>query len=225
MGKQRLEILQAPFAVFDMDGTLIDSNKQAVVSLEKFFSAYGLKADPCIIEQAKTMGMETLFQSLSECTHGEAGPDEVREFLLNDSIELYRKVKLKPYAKMYVRSRRKIGIRMCVASATNRELMCETLDRLRMTEYFDFLISVEDIGHIGKEKPDLFLECARRFGERDSAMITVYEDSLMAMKSAKSVGMNVVAVYDEVQKEEIEAKKISDLYIYGWDELLGNCEV
>lgn len=76
---------------------------------------------------------------------------------------------------------------MCVASATALPLMKACLDRLGVLDYFDFLLSCEEVGW-GKDRPDVYHEAARRLGASPGE-IAVYEDALGAAKNRQNGGV------------------------------------
>ena len=90
------------------------------------------------------------------------------------------------------------------------------LDRLGVLDYFDFLLSCEEVGW-GKDRPDVYHEAARRLGASPGE-IAVYEDALGAAKTAKMAGYYVVAVYDGGTQPWEELKKLADEAIDNWKE-------
>ena len=61
---------------------------------------------------------------------------------------------------------------------------------------FDEVVSVDDAGDVSKESPDVYLLAAERLGV-SPADCTVFEDLLVGIKAAKSVGMTVWAMNDD----------------------------
>ena len=70
-----------------------------------------------------------------------------------------------------------------------------------------------------KDKPDVFLEAARRLGAKPEET-AVFEDSLVASTSAKSAGFYVVGIYDENSKHNWPAiKELADELIEDWEKV------
>ena len=65
-----------------------------------------------------------------------------------------------------------------------------------MFELFNDIVSVDDANDVGKDQPDVYLLAAKRLGAAPDDC-TVFEDLLVGMKSAKSVGMKVWAMHDD----------------------------
>lgn len=81
---------------------------------------------------------------------------------------------------------------MAVASGGHREIVVRTLDALRLTQYFETIVAMEDVEN-GKPAPDPFLEAARRLGVAPAECL-VFEDSPTGVEAAKAAGMRYVLV-------------------------------
>lgn len=208
------------FAIFDMDGTLIDSNALLADVSVRYFAARGLPADDDFNEQAKPMNLERFSECIRNHAHSTeplaATVDEIRRYI----EEVYAAgVPPKPGAREYVAALAGQRVPLCVASATERYLVESTLEGLGLLRYFSFVISASEVGRT-KEFPDLFLEAARRLGAAPDE-VTVFEDSTAAMKAGKSAGFYVVGVHDEDTRDAAEQREICDHYIQDFEELLG----
>ena len=91
------------------------------------------------------------------------------------------------------------------------------LRRLGLRDFFQFLISAEEVG-AGKDRPDVYLEAARRMGSRPENTV-VFEDVIFAARTAKAAGFTVAAIYDESSKhDQEELQKTADYYLTRWDD-------
>ena len=110
-----------------------------------------------------------------------------------DVEEHYRSdVPLKPGVKAYLERLRGRGCRLCVATATAEPLARQCLSRLGVDGFFDFILSCETLG-VSKDRPDVFLEAARRLGATPGET-AVFEDALYAARTAREAGFYTVAV-------------------------------
>lgn len=137
---------------------------------------------------------------------------------MNDMMDMhYRKdIPLKPGILSYLQCLHQNGVQMCVASATAEPLMRACLERLGILQYFQFLLSCEMVG-AGKNRPDIYLESARRLGSAPSET-AVYEDALYAAETAKNAGFYVVGVYDESAGAHWnEMKQLAHEWIYDFE--------
>ena len=85
--------------------------------------------------------------------------------------------------------------------------------------YFQFIVTRDSIS-VTKQSPDYYRQLAQRFGAKPQQM-TVFEDSLHAIRSAKEAGCRTVAIYDESAADErSRIKVLCDYYAGGFDALL-----
>ena len=139
------------FAIFDMDGTLIDSMDFWKNLASEYLTSKGVKGIPeDILERIKPMTMSEsagLFQTV----FGLTGDVEAE---MNAMMEGHYRhdIPLKSGVKAYLQRLHGRGVRMCVASATAEHLMESCLTRLGVRSYFDFLLSCETVGE-GKRSP------------------------------------------------------------------------
>ena len=206
------------FAIFDMDGTLIDSMKFWKNLASEYLSSKGItQVSEEILQKIKPMTMSesaALFQEV----FGLSGDVEAEMNAVMD--EHYRNdIPLKNGVRAYLDMLHRKGVRMCVASATAEQLMESCLSRLEIRDYFAFLLSCETVG-AGKTSPLVYHESAKRL-QANPDEIAVYEDALYAVKTAKNAGYYVIGVYDESAAKNWEAvTKIADEVIINWEEQL-----
>lgn len=184
------------YAIFDMDGTLIDS-----------MSIWGNLGREYLHSKGITNNIEETIEEIAPLTMSESAALLVERFPLNESAktvaakmnhmmdEHYRNdILLKPGVVKLLDELRIAGVRMCVASATAEHLITACLERLGISDYFEFILSCETL-NTHKREPLIYLEAAKRLGGYPSE-IAVYEDALYAVETAKKAGFYVVAVYD-----------------------------
>lgn len=206
------------YAIFDMDGTLVDSMG--------FWSRLG---PDYVLRRGAGPVSESLFERVRVMTMAESTALLLREYHLPDRpedamaemsaimAEHYRlDIQLKPGVKEYLRSLREAGVSMAVASATAEPLVEACLTRLGVRVYFDALISCESVG-VGKSRPDVYHAAAKRLGAASPGEAAVYEDAYDAVKTAKDAGYWVVAVYDKTAHERWPAlQALADESIADW---------
>ena len=205
------------FAIFDMDGTLVDSMPYWENLATEFLGNKGVQTiAPDILERIKPMTM-TESAALFIQEYDLPGTAESVAAEMNAMMdEHYRKdIPLKPGAAAYLEALHRKGVTMCVASATAEELMDACLTRLGVAHYFSFLLSCETVG-AGKNRPDVYWEAAKRLGTRPEE-IAVYEDALYAAKTAKAAGFYTVAVRDDSNQAHWETlTALADENISDW---------
>ena len=206
------------YAIFDMDGTLIDSMDFWKNLATEYLTVKGVTEIPGeLLEQIKPMTMSES-AALFKRTFGLTGDPEAQ---MNAMMEdHYRNdIPLKPGVEEYLRKLHHRGVRMCVASATAEHLMERCLSRVGVRAYFEFLLSCDTVG-AGKRSPLVYHEAARRLGAKPGE-IAVYEDALYALQTAKKAGFHVVGVYDDSSAGNWQAiEQESDEIMLNWEEAI-----
>ena len=205
------------FAVFDMDGTLVDSMVYWKRLATEFLESKGVRQiSPSVLERIKPMTM-TESAALFIEEYGLSGTAESVAEEMNAMMDAHYRndIPLKSGVSTYLEALRRNGVSMCVASATAEELMEACLTRLGVAHYFSFLLSCETVG-AGKTRPDVYWEAAKRLGA-ELAEIAVYEDALYAVKTAKQAGFYTVAVWDDSNQPCWETlTALADEAIFDW---------
>ena len=206
------------FAIFDMDGTLIDSMVFWKNLATEYLTSKGIREIPAeILEQIKPMTMSKS-AALFQTAFGLTGDIESEMNAMMD--DHYRKdIPLKSGVREYLQELHDRGIRMCVASATAEYLMDACLTRLGVRDYFEFLLSCETVG-AGKRSPIVYHTSAQRLNVMPQE-IAVYEDALYAIQTAKKAEYYVVGIYDDSAADSWQAiEEMADEIIINWEEAL-----
>ena len=206
------------FAIFDMDGTLIDSMLFWKNLASEYLRSKDVQSVPAdILDRIKPMTMSES-AALFRQEFGLTGDPEAE---MNAMMDAHYKndIPLKPGVQEYLKTLRNMGVRMCVASATAAHLMESCLTRLGIRAYFEFLLSCETVG-AGKRSPLVYHASAEMLGAPPGE-IAVYEDALYAVQTAKEAGYYVVGVYDESSaKNWLTIETLADERILNWEEIV-----
>lgn len=208
------------YAIFDMDGTLIDSMPAWENLGRDYLKQKGIKVPENL---NKIINAMSLTESASYFRREFGIKASVKKIIsdINKLIEdKYRyEIQLKPYVKKYISSLKNDGITMCIATATPLELAEAALKRLNVLQYFSCIVCCDEIG-VGKNKPDVYYLAIKKMGANIEDTM-VYEDADYAIKTAKKAGFYTIGVYDEtagMSKEEM--KLLCDKYIESFKYLL-----
>lgn len=205
------------YAIFDMDGTLVDSMGYWKHLAEEYLNLKGICHIPAaILEQIKPMTM-TESAALFSCAFELDGSADDIAAEMNALMDAHycNDIPLKEGVLDYLKRLKDSGINMCVASATAVPLMEVCLTRLGIRDYFSFLLSCEMVG-AGKRDPAIYFEAAKML-KAVPEEIAVYEDALYAARTAKEAGFYVIGVFDDSAEENFEElKKVSDEIIRTW---------
>jgi HAD superfamily hydrolase (TIGR01509 family) len=203
-------------AIFDCDGTLVDSLSFWEVFYTKIGDTYfgGKKFLP---EAADDKAMRTQpVGFLGKLLHEKYGVAESTQALIDWCIELFiwyysEVVELKAGVRELLSHLKSKGIKMCIASASEKKLIELVLGRHGVLDYFESIVSCTEVG-AGKDKPDVFL-AAEKFLGTPHEKTWIFEDSLLAIETSKKAGFRVVGVYDACTFGQDMARELSDEYI------------
>lgn len=211
--------MKKQFAIFDMDGTLVDSMGYWNRLADEFLARRGFPPlPPELQEESIALTMEDS-ANLFIRTYGLSETPEQICSEINGLMEgHYRSdVPLKPGAAPLLERLSSAGIKMCVASSTAPALIDICLRRLGVRDYFEFLLSCEEVGE-GKNRPTVYLEAARRLGGTPENTV-IFEDILVAARTAKRAGFSLGVIYDvNSDAEQPQLKTLADCYITRWDD-------
>jgi HAD superfamily hydrolase (TIGR01509 family) len=122
-----------------------------------------------------------------------------------------------PGAPEAVRRLADTGLRLAVASSSNRELIDAVLRRLELSSCFEVTVSSEEVAR-GKPAPDVYLEAARRL-DVDPSRCAAVEDSASGIRAAHAAGMRVVAYPNRHYPPAAEIVALADAELGSLDDL------
>lgn len=200
------------FAIFDMDGTIVDSMPAWRTLGADFLRGRGITPPEDLRKKIAPLTMPETAEYFK--TLGVTGTtDEIAGAINAVMRERYlTMVPAKQGVVEYLTALRNFGVRLCVCTATDSKLASACLKRLGLLSHFEFIVSCEDLG-VGKTEPTAYHACIERFGCGVSEA-AVFEDAPYAAKTAKAAGFYLVGVYDyspENRHERLE--EICDEYI------------
>ena len=206
--------------LFDLDGTLIDSNGVWEQIDFAFLGRHGLSPTR---EYSDAVG-RSIFPVAAQLTrdyyHLDLTPQAIMEEWLAMAREEYRRhIPLQPGAAALLAQFHRAGEDMALVSACVPQLCRAVLERHNLEHYFQKLIFCQELG-LEKRDPEVFLRSAALLGVAPS-QCTMYEDSPSACAAAKEAGMEVVGVYDPfygLYQEEM--RRLCHRYVYSLEELL-----
>ncbi len=199
-------------AIFDFDGTLVDSMFIWDTLGEDYLRSLGKEPKENLKETFKTF---TLEQSAEYYRKHYGVTLSVREIVgdINKMIAgIYEtKVTLKDGVRNFLEKLHAQGVKMCVATVTEKTIAESVLKRLGVRSYFEEIFTCAEVGY-GKETPHIYRAALAYLGTEKEKTV-VFEDAFHALMTAKSDGFPVAAVYDTHEPKQALMKANADYYI------------
>lgn len=205
--------------LFDLDGTLIDSNGVWLEVDKTFLSRHGYTYS----QEYHDGVAHSILQNCAVFTKNFFQMEESCEEIIAEWMELakdaYDHVPLKPHVREYLDRCQAAGYPMAVFTACVPQHCQAAVRHHGLDRYFQQIIYAQDLGE-DKKSPDIFRRAARLLGVTPRECV-FFDDSLSACKGAKAAGMTVVGVWDGFfTGAEADMKELCDQYIMDFKELL-----
>ena len=199
-------------AIFDVDGTLLDSMFIWDTIGEAYLRSIGYQPKENLNETFKNMSLHQAARYYQTEYGVTQSIDEIMDGV-NAMLERYYRfeVPLKPGAAELLERLLQNGVKLCIATATDRHLVETALDRCGVRSCFGAIFTCNEVGH-GKDEPDIFEEALRFLGT-EKAETVVFDDALYAVRTAKEAGFPVAAVYDSHEKAQDQIRMLADVYL------------
>lgn len=200
-------------AIFDLDGTLLDSMFIWDTLGVDYLLSLGKTPKPGLKEQLRPMSLDQVAHLFVE-EYGVTLCIEEIKAGVNRMVERYyfEVVQPKPGVPEFLVWVKQQKVKTCVVTASERYVVEAALQRTGLLPYIDRIFTCEEFGK-AKNEPDIFLH-AREYLGTALENTYVFEDIYLAIQTAKRAGFGVVAVYDKTSanhSEEIAA--LADCYI------------
>lgn len=180
-------------AIFDLDGTLVDSEPVYQESDLEFLARHGVRIPRDATEDFVGLDGREVIRRMKEL-HGLEGDEEE---LLREKNDMFfetavQRVKTFPPTLELAHTLAGAGYPLAIATATPIALREKVVKLCRLEALFPIRVSAEEVDR-GKPAPDVFEEAARRMGVPPDRCV-VLEDSRYGVMGAKAAGMRVVAL-------------------------------
>ena len=184
--------------IFDMDGVLIDSERQSNEGWLWAAGQLGVDMPMWLIDSFKGAPAELCCKFFDDYYKGVIDYWEAKE-LRTQHVYKIRETEGIPVKKgvkdifEYIRNN---GLKCAVATSTRRESAEKTLHEIGVWDYLDAVVYGDEVER-GKPEPDIFLRAAKAIGVNPSEAVVV-EDSINGIKAGYAAGMRVVHIPDTI---------------------------
>ena len=180
--------------IFDMDGTLIDSQPIWYQVSTDFFQKNGF---PVTMDDMIKLTGSPVAKLVDYVLQAYGQKDKERAQLITGLMdyavsEILAAKPLLPNVKDVLAQLKQQGIKIAVASASPRNMLQGIVDSCGIAEYFDYLVSAEELDY-NKPHPAVYLHAAQQLGVSVAECFAV-EDSVLGMISGKAASMKTVVI-------------------------------
>lgn len=205
-------------AIFDVDGTLLDSMSVWWELLDKFFKEHNASMSDEEAQGYKELTLDESLPVIIDKLGLNLTVDELlEEFKRRMFIEYAENIPAKEGAAAFVRELHEKGIKIALATSGYEALCKAAFTRLGIWDCFNACAFSSEVG-VNKSNPDVYLLAAKRIGVPPKECV-VFEDIAGGIEGAKKGGFKTCAIYDITNAAETEAlKKLADYYIKDWSQ-------
>lgn len=200
-------------AIFDLDGTLVDSMEYWNMAPSLYLESLGIKADADLAQKMFSMTVPDSSEYMRKRYGLNLSSKQIFDGIYKIMGKFYREdVQLKPNTVALLDVVKNRNIPMVVATVTDKEHVEAVLRKHKILDYFKGILTVSDVG-AGKEKPDIFLKACDVLGTTPSETI-VFEDAQYAIDTARKAGFYIAGVFEGA------ASQMCNLSMYSYSDFL-----
>ena len=207
-------------AIFDLDGTLLDSmGVWRQIDID-FLGRRGFEVPEDYLKAITAKNFKDAADYTIERFHLKERAEDIMEEWFAMAIDAYAfHVELKPYVREYLKQLKGRGVKIAAATSSDARLFEPCLKHHGIYDWFDAFSVTTEVKR-AKGFPDVYQNAAKKLGLPDGDCV-VYEDILKGVEGAKLGGFYTVGVEDVhsfYEKEEI--RREADRYIVSFEELV-----
>lgn len=184
--------------VFDCDGLIVDTETPGYEAFREVYKQYGVDLPLDVYVQCVGSSFDRFdpFNYLEACIQKPIDRERVEQLVRQTFLKFVSRQTLLPGVKSYLQSAKQMGLKIGLASSSNREWVEEYLNRFDITRYFDSIHTADDVKRV-KPDPELYIQAIDSLGVSGEEAVA-FEDSINGLKAAKGAGMHCVIVPNPV---------------------------
>ncbi|HUS84318.1 MAG TPA: HAD family hydrolase [Anaerolineales bacterium] len=208
--------------IFDFDGLILDTETTRLQAWEEVFAEYGLSVSR--VEWASLLGTSMDHPAPYEIIEKHIGEpidrESIRTRCTQRELDLIQSEEVMPGVADLITAARARGLRLGVASSSDRKWVSGHLKKLGLDTYFESVRCADDVSRT-KPSPDLYLAVLHDMGIQPDKAIA-FEDSLHGVKAAKGAGIFCVAVPNNVTRHlpfpeaDLTVNSLSEMKLEGY---------
>ena len=183
--------------LFDMDGTLVDTERYYTLGTYKWMKRYGYKGSLEAIYQIIGTSMEETARIINELLDND-WPIEKTVKINDDYFNLEERIDYQKYifpeVKEDLKKLKKLGLKMALCSASYRRDINRFIKENELAEIFDYVVSAYEVG-THKPDPAIYLRALRELQVQNKEA-WIIEDSYFGIKAGKNAHVKTLARKD-----------------------------
>lgn len=201
--------------IFDFDGTLFDSMEIWNHIASDYLLTKGIE-DYNITKVVANMSMNVALIYIKNQYHINDGLSIMNKDVQKLLYHYYaNEVKPKNGVIHFLEYLSLQKVRMFILSASHRKLIEAALNHYHIKDYFEGIMCCDELG-LDKKDAHIFISVLKNI-ELSKEELLIVEDAYHAIETAKSIGLKVIGIYDQSEKQDI--KSLVDFYIQDYQEL------
>ena len=222
--------------IFDLDGTLIDSNgvhNELDIELVRTFgetknSEEILKERDEILKNNKTGDIYLNYCGFLKIKYNlDLSKEEILQYRRDLSKKFAMNIKYKPDADRFIKYLKNQNIKLALATVSRRETIDiyvneneNMRNKCNLEKYFDYIVTKDDV-KLKKPNPEVYNKIINKFKIEDSSKCLVVEDSLTGVMAAKNANLDVIVVYDKYSdKDRAKLNEMANYNVKSFKELI-----
>lgn len=190
--------------IFDFDNTIVMSIKYWKRVIEKETpKKYKVKENPeFAIKRHGYSNIDTAKLFLEMHKEVSTNYEEIVDYWYKYMLDKYtNNIKFVVGANEFLQTLKQKGYKLILATATGRKLLSKALKIFNLQNIFDMVITEEEVGK-SKKEPDIYLKIMQEFNVKPNECL-YFEDSLIAINTATKLGIDCVAMINNLNKNNL----------------------
>jgi HAD superfamily hydrolase (TIGR01509 family) len=187
--------------IFDCDGLIIDSEMADYLSWKETYESYGVELPlDTWLENIGSINFFDPFDTLEALSGRSLDREQVTAQHSRRNYELLSQQTIMPGVMAYLQEAKQLGLKTAVASSSPHAWVDPLLERLAITDQFEWVSCRDDVGDVGKPDPDVYLAALAALNvSADEAL--ALEDSPHGMAAAQAAGIFCVVVPNQLTSQ------------------------
>lgn len=186
--------------IFDMDGLLFDTEQIWQANWNRRAAELGFEMDPEFKYNICGTSGQLMVDVITRFFPDADAEDFIRTVKQRVAEDVRKGVPEMPGLHEIIAYFHKNGLKLAVASSSDKDIIRNNLSKSDVLQYFDVLVSGQEVEH-GKPAPDIFLLAARELG-LDPADCYVFEDGINGVEASLAAGCATIMIPDLLKPNE-----------------------